>query len=352
MAEATGGITVSLCMIVKNEERILARCLDSVADLMDEIIIVDTGSTDRTKEIASKYTDQIYDFVWIDDFSAARNFAFSKAHMDYIYSADADEVIDQENRDQFRRLKANLLPEIEIVQMKYGNQLQYGTVYNFDEEYRPKLFKRQRTFVWQEPIHETIRLDPIVFDSDIAITHMPESSHAGRDLANFRKQTDKGIRLSAHLHEMYARELFVAGEEEDFLRAEPFFTESAKDTERSADELVEACCVVAHAARLRGDAVAFFKHASKVIIGEGCSEICCEMGHFYADREDYEEAAIWYYNAVYETHPVIALAAGGEWPLQGLIHCYERLGLEEQVELYRGQLEVHTGRIKNDMLQY
>ena len=53
--------TISLCMIVKNEEQVLARCLDSVADLMDEIIIVDTGSTDRTKEVAARYTDQIYD---------------------------------------------------------------------------------------------------------------------------------------------------------------------------------------------------------------------------------------------------------------------------------------------------
>ena len=52
-------ITISLCMIVKNEEKVLARCLDSIADLMDEIIIVDTGSSDNTKEIAKKYTDKI-----------------------------------------------------------------------------------------------------------------------------------------------------------------------------------------------------------------------------------------------------------------------------------------------------
>ena len=83
-------VTVSLCMIVKNEEKILARCLDSIGDLADEIIIVDTGSRDRTKEIAARYTDKIYDFQWIRDFAAARNFAFSKAACDYIYSADAD----------------------------------------------------------------------------------------------------------------------------------------------------------------------------------------------------------------------------------------------------------------------
>ena len=76
-------VTVSLCMIVKNEEDVLARCLDSVKDLVDEIIIVDTGSKDRTKEIAHTYTDNVFDFVWIDDFAAARNFAFSKAKCMY-----------------------------------------------------------------------------------------------------------------------------------------------------------------------------------------------------------------------------------------------------------------------------
>lgn len=337
--DPAGGITISLCMIVKNEEKVLARCLDSVADLMDEIIIVDTGSTDRTKEIAARYTDQIYDFVWIDDFSAARNYAFSKAHMEYIYSADADEVLDAENRERYRLLKEQLLPEIEIVQMKYGNQLQFGTVYNFDEEYRPKLFKRQREFVWQEPIHETIRLDPVVYDSDIVITHLPENSHAGRDLANFRKQTGRSVRLSPHLHEMYARELFVAGSDEDFLQAEDFFAQSARDTGRSPKELTEACCVVARAARLRGDTVTFFKHVSKLIAGEGCSEICCELGDFYEGIGDYEEAAIWYYNAAYETTADIVLAAQQERPLAGLVRCYEKLGEPEQAAAYRAALQ-------------
>ena len=105
-------ITISLCMIVKNEERILARCLDSLKGIAEEIIIVDTGSTDRTKEIAARYTDHIYDFTWVDDFSAARNFAFSKATKEYIYSADADEVLDEENRQRFLQLNELLLPEI------------------------------------------------------------------------------------------------------------------------------------------------------------------------------------------------------------------------------------------------
>lgn len=205
-------ITISLCMIVKNEEKILRRCLDSVADLVDEIIIVDTGSTDGTKSIAAEYTESVFDFEWTGDFSAARNFAFSRAAKEYIYSADADEVLDEENRRRFLHLKESLLPEIEIVQMKYGNQLQFNTVYNYDEEYRPKLFKRLREFVWEAPIHETVRLTPTVYDSDIVIRHLPESSHAGRDLASFRRHCAEGCRLPKRLHNMYARELLLAGD--------------------------------------------------------------------------------------------------------------------------------------------
>lgn len=104
-------ITISVCMIVKNEERILGRCLDSLKGLADEIIVVDTGSTDATKRIAAGYTDRIYDFAWTGDFSEARNFAFSKAKMEYIYSADADEELDEENRAAFLRMKEVLLPE-------------------------------------------------------------------------------------------------------------------------------------------------------------------------------------------------------------------------------------------------
>ena len=80
-------------MIVKNENLVLENCLNSVKDLVDEIIIVDTGSTDNTKEIAKKYTDKIYDFKWVDDFSKARNYSFSKATKDYILWLDADDYL-------------------------------------------------------------------------------------------------------------------------------------------------------------------------------------------------------------------------------------------------------------------
>ena len=243
--------TISLCMIVKNEENILARCLGSIQGLVDEMVIVDTGSADATKEIAYRYTEQVYDFVWCNDFAAARNFAFSKCSMDYIYSADADEVLDTENRERFRLLKAALLPEVEIVQMKYGNQLQFSTIYNYDEEYRPKLYKRLRSFVWENPIHEAVRLTPVIYDSDVVITHLPEKNHAPRDLAAFGRMPAEVLQQSRKLRQLYARELFIAGSEEDFLQAEPFFRAMADLPECDEDSRLEACCVAAHAARVR-----------------------------------------------------------------------------------------------------
>lgn len=327
-------VTVSLCMIVKNEEKILARCLDSMADLMDEIIIVDTGSTDATKKIAARYTDQIYDFAWIHDFAAARNFAFSKAGMDYIYSADADEVLDEKNRLEFCRLKETLLPEIDIVQMYYANQLSFGTVYNYDRELRPKLFKRLRTFRWQGAIHEQVGLTPVIYDSEIEILHMPESNHKDRDLAAFARMTEAGVRLDRRLHNLYARELFISGEESDFVTAAPFFENSCLDTARSLDEIREAACVAARAARVREDMAKFFKYAMKVVACDGCAEICCELGAYYFGRGDIDEAIVWYYNAAYETESILYVKCSGEIPLRGLAACYRAAGKEAQAAEY------------------
>lgn len=335
-------VTVSLCMIVKNEERILGRCLDSIADLADEIIIVDTGSEDGTKRIASEYTDQVYDFEWTGDFSAARNFAFSKASMDYIYSADADEVLDEENRERFLRMKEVMLPEIEIVQMKYANQLSQGTVYNFDEEYRPKMFKRVRSFQWIDPVHETVRTDPVVYDSDVVICHLPEENHSGRDFAAFSEQIGKGKKLSARLRDMYAKELFISGEEQDFLDAYPYFKGCVDAFDGTEDEMTAACCVLARGARIQEDHDEFFKYAVKAVTMEGCSEICCELGLFYLEKKDYEEAEIWFYNAWQETAPILNIQYGFQIPLEKLARCYEAAGEPDRAEECRKKLREET----------
>lgn len=328
-------MTISVCMIVKNEEPRLAACLDSLVPIADEIIVVDTGSSDGTKAVAARYTDRIYDFPWIDDFAAARNFAFSKATMDYIYTADADETIDAENIALFRRVKALLPPEVEIVQMHYLNLARENTVYNAKRELRPKLFRRLRTFEWINPIHETVRLDPVVYNSDIEIRHNAEGHHAKRDLAAFRKAIARGVKLDKVLHSMYAKELFIAGDTDDLKDAVPFFEESLAAPARSEDEHREARCVLARAYRLTGNTPAFVKLCLRDVIATPCAEMCAETGHFFYDSGDYAEALCWLNDAIFETAPVISVFVQGSENLELLADCYEHSGDLEKAEEYR-----------------
>lgn len=100
------GGTVSLCMIVKNEENHLARCLRSAKPLVAEIIVVDTGSTDRTKDIAAVFGAQVWEFAWNDNFSEARNFGLSKAAGEWILVLDADEALSGGDHENLRKILA------------------------------------------------------------------------------------------------------------------------------------------------------------------------------------------------------------------------------------------------------
>ncbi len=99
---------VSLCMIVKDEEENMPACLDPVKDLVDEIVVVDTGSSDRTKEVAARLGAQVHDFPWCDSFAAARNETLRHATGDWAFWLDADDRLDEENREKLRALFAGL----------------------------------------------------------------------------------------------------------------------------------------------------------------------------------------------------------------------------------------------------
>ena len=97
-------LPISLCMIVKNEEKFIRKCLESVENLVEEIIIVDTGSTDKTKEICNEYQASTYDFIWSESFSDARNFGIDKATKEWILYLDADEEVNIKNIEELKSL--------------------------------------------------------------------------------------------------------------------------------------------------------------------------------------------------------------------------------------------------------
>ena len=96
--------TISLCMIVKNEEDFLSQCLQSVEGVVDEIVMVDTGSSDLTLEIARSFKAKVFQHEWKEDFSDARNVSLKHATSDWILFLDGDEVLEPES--------ARMLPEM------------------------------------------------------------------------------------------------------------------------------------------------------------------------------------------------------------------------------------------------
>ena len=152
-----------------------------------------------------------------------------------------------------------LVPEIDIVQMIYVNSKSHNTVYNFEEEYRPKLFKRLRTFEWISPIHETVRLEPVVFDSDIKILHLPEQSHTKRDFGVFADAVRRGVRLENYVVIMFCKELFISGTDEDFLSVREIFENVLAKEDRPEDCRKNIACVLARIYRLTNAYNEFFK---------------------------------------------------------------------------------------------
>lgn len=329
-------VSISVCMIVKNEKEILARCLDSLQGIADEIVIVDTGSTDGTREIAARYTDKIYDFTWIHDFSAARNFAFSKATGDYIYSADADEVIEETDRKKFLQLKQVLLPEIEIVEMIYVNPDDCNMVYNFTKEPRPKLFKRLREFRWIDPIHETVALDPIVYSSDIEIQHRPLSLHSSRDFQAMERELKKNGRLSGRLYSMYAKELFISGTKEEFLAAVPWFQARLAQEGISAEARAEAVCVLAKASALQNawEQLLSLCLMEVAVNPAPAAELLFLLGEYYETAGQPEYAVFWYKKAALEAECYVCISYGGEEALRHVIRLLREQGLEQEAAQY------------------
>lgn len=167
-------VRLSACLIVKNESLLLSRCLESLRSFADEIIVVDTGSTDNTIEIAHGHGAQVKYFTWIDDFSAARNESLRHARGDWILYIDADEVIDSVNAGKIRQVITQKDIMGATVRQCIPQQAE-NIVTAFYIEYC-RLFRRHPAIRFEGAIHEQIlpsieRIGGKVLRTDIVIHH-------------------------------------------------------------------------------------------------------------------------------------------------------------------------------------
>ncbi|WP_239483989.1 glycosyltransferase family 2 protein [Paenibacillus rhizolycopersici] len=317
-------------MIVKNEEARLPVCLTSVADLVDEIVIVDTGSSDRTQEVAADYGAKIFEFAWQDDFAAARNYAFSLASCDYILWLDADDVITEPNRIKFLQLKQELPSDIDAVLMKYVLREQEKTGEPLASTRRNRLVKRSRNYRWIGIVHEYLDVtEGKQMLTDISVTHRGVESHSGRNLQIIEHYLASGGMLEGRLRFHLACELADAGRYEE---AVPHFAEFLLDPKANRDDLVLACARLSdchgHLGHER-EKLEMLLQTFQFEIPQ--PEICCAIGKCMEDRQEWTLAVYWYVQALQNANgsnwTAIVHAASRTWlPHSRLCLCYARLG--------------------------
>jgi tetratricopeptide (TPR) repeat protein len=182
--ETKSGATVSVCMIVKDEETFLPRCLQSIKEFADEIVVVDTGSTDRTMDIARSFGARVYEYAWQGDFSSARNESLRLAAKDWIMIIDADEELPAGEIAGLRFLINR--PEAQILSLSvYNKSLETGRVSSFLPSMR--LFRRSLGLRYYGIVHNRLDVPP-----DIPVTRcQAKIYHYGYDLSHVALEKKK-----------------------------------------------------------------------------------------------------------------------------------------------------------------
>ncbi|GMK37268.1 beta 1,4 glucosyltransferase [Paenibacillus sp. CCS19] len=329
-------ITISVVLIVKNEEDVLARCLDSVRAAADEIVIVDTGSTDRTREIAAEYTSALYSFEWMDDFAAARNYAFSLATSEYIMWLDADDVLLEVDQEKLLKLKDDLSPDIDAVSMNYHlAKDEYGRVTSSLR--RNRLVKRSRGFRWIGAVHEYLEVYGPSIASDIAVTHASLRHDSDRNLRIYEKRLAAGETFNARDTFYYANEL------KDHSQYEQAIIQYAKfllGGEGWVEDNISACAKLSDCYSALGNDDMMLHYALiSFRYGTPLPEFCCRIGYWHLQKKAYDTAAYWYQAALSTPKSAQTWSLRNDQCATWLPHlqlcvCYDRLGDHQRAYMH------------------
>lgn len=327
-------ITISLCMIVKNEEKVLARCLDGVKEVVDEIIIVDTGSTDQTKQIAYSYTDKVFDFPWIDDFAAARNFAFEQATKDYIMWLDADDIVSTENSIKIFMLKQVMDSGIDSVTMIYNLGFdEYGNVTATNR--RNRLVKRSNNYRWVGAVHEYLAVWGQVVDSDIAITHDSEGHDSDRNIKIYKQRLKAGEVFTPRDQYYFANELM---DHKQYKAAIKWYQKFLAGGQGWVEDKLGACRNLAQCcAQLGKNSEAMQYVLQSFLYDQPRAEFCCQIGMYFLNEGQINPAIFWFKLAIQleppgENRGFLSPSFWTWVPHLQLCVCYDRLGQYDLAE--------------------
>lgn len=315
-------VTISLCFICKNEEKTLGKCLDTVGHLVDEVIVVDTGSTDDTKRIAATYGCKIYDFEWIDDFAAARNYAFSKATSDYIFWLDADDVLLEVDREKFSKLKETLDTSVDAVSMAYALTSDVSGRRN-------RLVNRKRGFRWIGAVHEYLEVWGNIIASDVVVTHNRVHKISDRNLNIFEQRWSVGLPFSPRDLYYFANEL---SDNKQYARAREFYQRFLDTSAGWVEDVIAACGRMSECYAAEGDMGQAVEWALRSFrYDTPRAEQCCRLGYYFLEQNRLKDAVYWYTVAsqlkIPKDHMAILLQQCWTWlPHLQLAVCFDRMG--------------------------
>jgi len=330
--------SLSLCVICKNEEKNIGNLLKSVqGDLFDEIVIVDTGSTDRTLEVIEYYTNptpKVHVFKWINHFSAARNNSFSHAKSEYIMWLDSDDIVKPEDYQKLLELKKRLHEApMWLMKYEYAHDAHGNSICSF---FRERIIKRSLGLKWEEPIHEYLPIVGGYKTIDIEVQHNQSHSTSDRNIPLLEDlveaNPDKGrnvfylgkelfdvgrfeegvkcLERFIYMHDAWSENKYSA-----FQRLSSYY-KNKKDYRKAKDYLLESI----REEPLKSDAY-------------------CNLGEICLEEDRKEEAIHWYKTAANMIRPSGALdivePKYNTWlPHLQLCVIYNSLGMVEEASLH------------------
>ena len=341
-------MTLSVCLIVRDEEDVIARCLSCVKKFADEIIVVDTGSSDFTVEEVKKFTDKIYFFNWQDDFSAARNFAFEKATCDYVMWLDADDVITAENCTHIRNLVEN--GTFDMAYLVYASAFDGDTpTFKYNRE---RIFKRSGNYRFSGAVHEAVIPHGNIVYSEARIDHKKiKSGDSMRNLKIYQKQIVRGIPLDERSKFYYGRELMY----NKMYREASAVLENFLSGNGWVENKIEACINLYYCySALKEEHAAHVSLLNSLLYSPPRPQFCCIIGGIFAEKGDISSAIYWYKQALDCGRGTLKSGAFINTDFYEFIPCmqlcvlYDRLGDLETANNYNEC----AGRVKPDSAEY
>lgn len=344
--------TLSLSMIVKNEEATIERVLSCARTFCDEMIVVDTGSTDRTVELAEKMGAKVYHFEWIEDFAAARNYSLEQCTCDWVIWLDADDVVTEECQQKFRELKeTDLNDSLNAIFMPYN--------YHYDAEdnctlvnRRERMFRRAAGFRWQHPIHEVIyTYGHTTARMDIWIEHRypPGKNSPHRNMRILAKAMQKEENMNSE------RMVYIAAKE---LRSQGMFDKAVEYFDRYLSlnphrvgwMVYDIYMGKGHCHKALGQ----LEEARESFIGamkadSRRAEAFDELAFLHYEKGEWEQAIPFYIAALNSVAPATEDLIAPEhytWlPAEYLSRCYANIGdFKQAIEIALKSLPEHPNR--------